>query len=172
LRLNAPGGPGQLDLPGHRLALRRAAAARGGVAPDEVCPGRAQGSVALSLCTTAHPLHTRFTEVFGASISETTMRANPSPDTTEKGYHAPAAHIQSGRTEPMCYGKRGGRAHARARTVVAVREGDDAVDVDVGLRADLGYSRIVVSDRAVPNTTVNPMQSGCAVVQSDDATEP
>ena len=90
------------------------------------------------------------------------MRANPSPDTTEKGYHAPAARLQSGCTEPMCYGKRGGRAHARARTVVAVREGDDAVDVEVGLRADLGSGRIVVSERAVPNTTVNPVQSGCA----------
>ena len=33
-------------------------------------------SVALSLCTTAHPLYTRFANIFGASISETTMRPN------------------------------------------------------------------------------------------------
>ena len=32
-----------------------------------------QGLVALSLCTTAHPLHTRFTSIFGISISEATM---------------------------------------------------------------------------------------------------
>jgi hypothetical protein len=31
----------------------------------------------LSLCTTAHPLYTRFTKIFGASISETTKRPNP-----------------------------------------------------------------------------------------------
>jgi hypothetical protein len=36
------------------------------------------GSVALSpLCATAHPLHARCTNIFGASISETTMRSNP-----------------------------------------------------------------------------------------------
>jgi hypothetical protein len=34
-------------------------------------------SVALSLCTTAHPLHTRIANIFGTSISETTMRPNP-----------------------------------------------------------------------------------------------
>ena len=33
--------------------------------------------LALSLCTTVHPLHTRFTDIFGTSISETTMRPNP-----------------------------------------------------------------------------------------------
>jgi hypothetical protein len=32
------------------------------------------GSVALSLCTTAHPRYAMFTEISGASISETTMR--------------------------------------------------------------------------------------------------
>jgi hypothetical protein len=37
----------------------------------------AWGSVALSLCTTTHPLYTRFTKRFGASVSETTMRPNP-----------------------------------------------------------------------------------------------
>jgi hypothetical protein len=36
-----------------------------------------QGSVALSLRTTAHPLHTRFANIFGASASETTLRPNP-----------------------------------------------------------------------------------------------
>jgi hypothetical protein len=39
--------------------------------------GPRQGSVAFSLCTTAHPLHTRFTNTFGASVSETIMRPNP-----------------------------------------------------------------------------------------------
>ena len=31
----------------------------------------------LSLCTTAHPLHIIFTNIFGKSISEATMRPNP-----------------------------------------------------------------------------------------------
>jgi hypothetical protein len=30
-------------------------------------------SVAVYLCSTAHPLHTRFTKIFGASISEATI---------------------------------------------------------------------------------------------------
>jgi hypothetical protein len=38
------------------------------------------GSVASSLCTTAPPLHTRFMNRFGASISEATMRPNPRCD--------------------------------------------------------------------------------------------
>jgi hypothetical protein len=29
------------------------------------------------VCTTTHPLHTRFTNIFGASISEVTMRPDP-----------------------------------------------------------------------------------------------
>jgi hypothetical protein len=29
------------------------------------------------ICTTAHPLHTRFANIFGTSISEATMRPNP-----------------------------------------------------------------------------------------------
>ena len=33
--------------------------------------------VASSLCTAAHPLHTRPTNKFGTSVSETTMRPNP-----------------------------------------------------------------------------------------------
>jgi hypothetical protein len=36
-----------------------------------------RAAVALSLCTTAHPLYTRFTNIFGTSISEATMRPNP-----------------------------------------------------------------------------------------------
>jgi hypothetical protein len=35
------------------------------------------GSVAFSLCTTVHPLHTRFAKRIGAPVSETTMRPNP-----------------------------------------------------------------------------------------------
>jgi hypothetical protein len=35
-----------------------------------------QGSVASSLCTTAHPLHTIFTNIIGTSVSETTKRPN------------------------------------------------------------------------------------------------
>jgi hypothetical protein len=43
--------------------------------PPHVCAlPSLQGSVALSLCTTDHPLHTRFTNIFGASVSEATMR--------------------------------------------------------------------------------------------------
>ena len=38
---------------------------------------RGQGSAALSLCTTAHPAHTRFTNVFGPCVSEATMRPDP-----------------------------------------------------------------------------------------------
>ena len=34
-------------------------------------------AVALSLCTTAHPLHSRCTNIFGASLSEMVMRPNP-----------------------------------------------------------------------------------------------
>ena len=35
----------------------------------------------MSLCTTAHPLHTRFTNISGASVSETTVRPNPRSET-------------------------------------------------------------------------------------------
>ena len=43
--------------------------------------GRAvsDGSVASSLCTSAHSLHTVFTNILGTSVSETTMRPDPSP---------------------------------------------------------------------------------------------
>jgi hypothetical protein len=37
----------------------------------------AAGSVALSLCTTAHPLYTGCTSIFGASVPETTVRPDP-----------------------------------------------------------------------------------------------
>jgi hypothetical protein len=43
------------------------------------------GSVALSLCTTAHPFHTRIANIFGASISEATMRPNPSRRPRDRG---------------------------------------------------------------------------------------
>jgi hypothetical protein len=39
--------------------------------------GFSSGSVALSLCTTAHPIHTRFSNIFGISISESAMPPNP-----------------------------------------------------------------------------------------------
>ena len=45
--------------------------------------GRGRGKVgrvvALSLCTTAHPLYNGIANIFGASISEATMRSNPRP---------------------------------------------------------------------------------------------
>ena len=48
------------------------AAGRGGLDPHAPGrarpPGRPSGSVALSLCTAAHPLHTRFTKIIGASF--------------------------------------------------------------------------------------------------------
>jgi hypothetical protein len=61
----SPGVPGARARP--RRERRRAAAAR----------GHASGSVALSLCTAAHPLRTRIANRFGTAISETTMRPNP-----------------------------------------------------------------------------------------------
>jgi hypothetical protein len=54
----------------------------GGVLGDDMGLGKTvqvlSGLVALSLCrTTAHPLHTRFANIFGTSVSEATMRPNP-----------------------------------------------------------------------------------------------
>ena len=43
-------------------------------------PTEDEGSVALSLCTITHPFYTRFAEIIGASISEATMRPNPTED--------------------------------------------------------------------------------------------
>jgi hypothetical protein len=51
--------------------------------PNMNIMGQELGSVSLSLCTTAHPLYTRFTNIFGASISEATMRPNPRQEQTE-----------------------------------------------------------------------------------------
>jgi hypothetical protein len=39
-------------------------------------PGHVQGSVALSVCTTVHPLHTRVANMLGASISKVATRPN------------------------------------------------------------------------------------------------
>ena len=51
---------------------------RGAQAAAALCKGvHLQGSAAWSLCTTAHLLYTRFATIFGASISEATMRPNP-----------------------------------------------------------------------------------------------
>ena len=43
----------------------------------ELGAGHGEGSVALSLCTTAHPLHTRFAKTIGTAIAKVTMRPNP-----------------------------------------------------------------------------------------------
>jgi hypothetical protein len=51
--------------------------ARISAATASIDPRFSPGSVALSLCAATHPLYTRFTNVFGASISETAMRPNP-----------------------------------------------------------------------------------------------
>jgi hypothetical protein len=45
--------------------------------PERAAQRLGEGSVALSRCTTAHPFYTRFINIFGPSISETTMRPNP-----------------------------------------------------------------------------------------------
>jgi beta-glucosidase-like glycosyl hydrolase len=50
--------------------------------------GRISETYALSLCTTAHQLHTRFTNVFSTSISEAITRPN-------LGYGEDPAHIQT-----------------------------------------------------------------------------
>ena len=56
----------------------------------------ATGSVALSLFTTAHPLHTRFANTFGTSISQTTMRPNPKIATGRGVIYLQAALFHSG----------------------------------------------------------------------------
>ena len=65
---------------GHSNTNPFARKAAQGLAEGEVFTALEQtqvgGSVALSLCTTAHPLHTRFTKIIGTSISEATMRPN------------------------------------------------------------------------------------------------
>jgi hypothetical protein len=62
-----------LQLPARQERGQEGARGRGGGGPGT------SSSVALSLCTTAHLLPTRFTNIFGASISEATMRPNPRP---------------------------------------------------------------------------------------------
>jgi hypothetical protein len=61
------------------MGIPRAAFGAGAVTPGaSALRARSElGSVALSLCNTARPLHTRFTKIVGASISETTVRPNP-----------------------------------------------------------------------------------------------
>ena len=62
-------------------------------------PGRTRSC--RPLCTTARPLHTRFAKVFGASISEVTLRPNPttprcpclSSTTATSGWSATASSI-------------------------------------------------------------------------------
>ena len=49
-------------------------------------------SRARSHCTTAHPLHTRYPNIFGTSISETTMRPNPTP------HPVPSDSLRAGNT--------------------------------------------------------------------------
>ena len=59
--------------------LARAQGAYGAVARADGPAARwvLQGSVALSLCTTAHSLYAIFAIIFGTSVSETTVRPNP-----------------------------------------------------------------------------------------------
>jgi hypothetical protein len=70
-----------------RLAASDAGAAAVGVAAAVAKPAMEVGLgrivalqhlliVALSLCNTAHPRHTRFANIFGTSLSEATMRPN------------------------------------------------------------------------------------------------
>jgi hypothetical protein len=54
--------------------------------PPDLAPRRgatrsSYGSVAWSLCTTTHPLYTRFNNIIGTSLSEATMRPNPRSST-------------------------------------------------------------------------------------------
>jgi hypothetical protein len=44
---------------------------------DVAMIARIEASVALLLCTTAHPLYNIFAKIFGASVSEAAMRPNP-----------------------------------------------------------------------------------------------
>jgi hypothetical protein len=70
----------------------------------------------LSLCTTAHPLYNRIVNIFGTSISETTMRPNP-----RLGRRGTAR--RRARTRRRCWpsalrtsGRRGRRAPSREKT--------------------------------------------------------
>ena len=61
---------------------------------------RAWGWVALSLCTTAHPLHTRFANIFGTSVSEATMRPDPRRGLgIDAGKEGEAAKLEASKAE-------------------------------------------------------------------------
>ena len=51
-------------------------------------------------------------------------------------------------------------------------DAEHGVEIEVQQRLDLGFGRIVASESEAPNMVLNMVQSGCAVLQSDDATEP
>ena len=65
---------------------------------------RTSGSVALSLCTTAHPLYTRIASIFGASTSEAIMRPNPrqTRGATSSGACGQTSWTLRGRTATTC----------------------------------------------------------------------
>jgi hypothetical protein len=80
----------------------------------------AWGSVASSLCTTAYPLHTRFTNLIGTSASEATMRPNPRSASTRtrppgcrgrwwrcRGRSSSSASGTAGARPPLCRGQPG-----------------------------------------------------------------
>ena len=73
------------------------------------------GPVALSLCTTAHPRYPTVTNLFSTSISETTMRPNPTASAAPSlspSRRAPASSPGSGTTRRRA---RGGRPAGRTR---------------------------------------------------------
>jgi hypothetical protein len=75
--------------------------ARGGWAlPAEPDPRPSQhGSVALSLCTSARPLHTRFLNIIGNIISDAIMRPNPTSQPVGGGVGPPADSSMSRQVE-------------------------------------------------------------------------
>ena len=91
-RLEAPRPPALAAAVGALLAVANASAGlcvlRVGVefAGHDLEPGRPGACIGLgrsvALYTTVHPLHTIFTKIFGASISETAMRPDPRPAPT------------------------------------------------------------------------------------------
>jgi hypothetical protein len=85
---------------GRGWAPALAAAAAG----PPLAPGRRSGSVA---CTAAHPLHTRFTNRIGTSISKVAMRPNPSWRPVARAAADPA-------WAGGVAGRRPGRLHRRA----------------------------------------------------------
>jgi hypothetical protein len=52
------------------------------------------------LCTTAHPLYTRFAGIFGASVSEAAMRPDPRQG-PQFGFYCPAGWLREGPNEVM-----------------------------------------------------------------------